>query len=177
MVQKTSGIHKGWIAYTLSKATQKHPDIENENDSPSWQDQRHELKIVDMLMLGDWNLSSTLIFGSGKPYPKYIVTYMRDESDVITGYETHLDYSNQSRLPVYFIIDLAASYTVRLKKSGEIQFGLSIHNVTNNQNIKTRKLDTSKLNEAAFFNTEIPATYTDVVLLGFTPTFSMGFSF
>lgn len=177
MVQKTSGIHKGWIAYTLSEATQKHPDIENGKAAPTWQDQRHEVKVVDMLMLGNWNLSSTLIFGSGKPYPKYIVTYIRDENDVITDYETQLDYSNHSRLPAYFSIDLAASYTVHLKKSGELQLGLSVHNVTHHQNLKTRKLDTSRLAEAVLFNTEIPATYTDVVLLGFTPTLSVGFTF
>lgn len=173
IVQKTSGIHRGWIAYSLLHATQQHPYILQGARAPSWQDQRHELKVVDMLMLGNWNLSSTLIFGSGKPYPKYTVRYHRNEDNIITSYDLLLDYSNQSRLPVYFRIDLAASYSIRLKNSREIEMGLSVHNITDHKNIKTRKIDTNRLEEAKFSTTELPPTYNDVVLLGFSPTLSV----
>lgn len=176
MVQKTSGIHKGWIAYSLARATQTHPYILNGDRAPSWQDQRHELKVADMLMLGNWNISSTLIFGSGKPYPKYTVRYLRDENGWINDYQVILDYSNQSRLPAYFRIDLAASYKIRLKNLREIEMGLSIHNITDHKNIKTRKIDTNRLEEAKFSNTELPPTYSDVVLLGFSPTLSVNVS-
>jgi ferric enterobactin receptor len=173
MVQKTSGIHKGWIAYSLARATQTHPYILNGDRAPSWQDQRHELKVADMLMLGNWNISSTLIFGSGKPYPKYTVRYLRDENGWINDYQVLLDYTNQSRLPAYFRIDLAASYSIRFTNSRQIEIGLSIHNVTDHKNIKTRKIDITRLEEAKFSNTELPPTYTDVVLLGFSPTLSV----
>jgi hypothetical protein len=176
MVQKTSGIHKGWIAYSLAHATQTHPYILNGDRAPSWQDQRHELKVVDMLMLGHWNLSSTLIFGSGKPYPKYTMRYLRDENGWINDFQILLDYTNQSRLPAYFRIDLAASYSIRFKNEREIQMGLSIHNVTDHKNIKTRRIDKERLEEAKFSNTELPATYSDVVLLGFSPTLSVSVS-
>jgi hypothetical protein len=176
MVQKTSGIHKGWIAYSLARATQTHPYILNGDRAPSWQDQRHELKVADMLMLGNWNISSTLIFGSGKPYPKYTVRYLRDENGWINDYQVILDYSNQSRLPAYFRIDLAASYKIRLKNLREIEMGLSIHNITDHKNIKTRKIDTNRLEEAKSSNTELPPTYSDVVLLGFSPTLSVNVS-
>lgn len=176
MLQKTSGIHKGWIAYSLARATQTHPYILNGDRAPSWQDQRHELKVVDMLMLGKWNLSSTLIFGSGKPYPKYTVRYLRDENGWINDYQVLLDYTNQSRLPAYFRIDLAASYSIRFKNSREIEMGLSIHNVTDHKNIKTRSIDINRLEEAKFSNTELPPTYSDVVLLGFSPTLSVSVS-
>jgi ferric enterobactin receptor len=176
MVQKTSGIHKGWIAYSLAHATQTHPYILQGARAPSWQDQRHELKVIDMLMLRNWNLSSTLIFGSGKPYPKYTVRYHRNEDGVINDYDLLLDYSNQSRLPVYFRIDFAASYSIRLKNSREIEMGLSIHNITDHKNIKTRKIDTTRLDEAKLTNTEVPATYMDIVLLGFAPTLSVNVS-
>ena len=177
MIQKTNGIHRGWIAYSLSRANQSHPDIQNGRSTPTWQDQRHEFKAVNMLMLGDWNFSSSLIFGSGKPYPRYTVMYYRDEMDMIDDYGVQLDYSNQSRLPAYFRVDLAASYKVRFKKSGEMLIGLSIHNVTDHKNIKTRRINTEKLSEAILTNTELPPTYSDVVLLGFTPTLSISFSF
>ena len=173
MVQKTSGIHKGWIAYSLARAAQAHPYILNGDRAPSWQDQRHELKVVDMLMLGNWNISSTLIFGSGKPYPRYTVRYLRDENGWINDYQLLLDYTNQSRLPAYFRIDVAASYSIRFKNSRQIEMGLSIHNITDHKNIKTRKIDRSRLEEAKFSNTELPPTYNDVVLLGFSPTLSV----
>lgn len=177
MIQKTSGINRGWIAYSLAFATQEHPSINNGDPAPTWQDQRHELKVVDMLMLGKWNLSSTLILGSGKPYPKYRVQYSYNDTGAIDDYSLRLDYSNESRLPAYFRIDLAASYGIRFKKSGEVLIGLSIHNITNHKNIKTRKINTTALDEAILTNTEVPATYNDIVLLGFTPTLSVSVSF
>jgi hypothetical protein len=177
MVQKTSGIHKGWIAYSLSRATQKHPYILNGNSAPSWQDQRHELKVVDMLTFGNWNLSSTLIYGSGKPYAKYNVKYHRDGDGVIDDYDLMLDYGNQSRLPAYFRIDFAVSYKLQLNNNSHIEFGLSIHNVTDHQNIKTRRIDTTALDEAIFTNTEVAPKYNDIRLLGLLPTASMNVAF
>jgi ferric enterobactin receptor len=176
LIQKTSGIHKGWIAYSLAHATQTHPYILQGVSAPSWQDQRHELKVVDMLMLGNWSLSSTLIFGSGKPYPKYTVRYHRNEDGLINDYDLLLDYTNQSRQPAYFRIDFAASYSIQLKNAREIEMGLSIHNITDHKNIKTRRIDTDRLDEAKLTYTEVPATYNDIVLPGFTPTLSVSVS-
>jgi single-stranded DNA-specific DHH superfamily exonuclease len=120
--------------------------------------------------------TSATNFGSGKPYPKYTVCYLRDENGWINDYQILLDYTNQSRLPAYFRIDLAASYSIRFKNEREIQMGLSIHNVTDHKNIKTRRIDKERLEEAKFSNTELPATYSDVVLLGFSPTLSVSVS-
>lgn len=177
MVQKTTGIHKGWIAYTLARGTQSHPMMFNGKAVPSWQDQRHELKVVNMLALGSWNLSSTIIYGSGKPYPKYTVIWNYDEYGIIDDYDTQLDYSNQSRLPAYFKIDLAASYRTIIKERVDLEVGLSINNVTNHENIKTRRLDTAALDEAVFSNVEVPATYRDVKLLGFMPSLFVSVTF
>jgi ferric enterobactin receptor len=177
MLQKTTGIHTGWIAYSISQGTQTHPYILNGRSAPSWQDQRHELKVIDMLMLGNWNLSSTLIYGSGKPYPRYTVRYHRDENGMIDAYDLLLDYNNQSRLPAYFRIDLAASYKIKLKNSGEIELGVSIHNITDHKNIKTRRIDSKNPEESLFTDRELPATYNDIVLLGFSPSLSLGVSF
>jgi ferric enterobactin receptor len=177
MLQKTTGIHTGWIAYSISQGTQTHPYILNGRSAPSWQDQRHELKVINMLMLGNWNLSSTLIYGSGKPYPRYTVRYHRDGNGMLNGYGLLLDYNNQSRLPAYFRIDLAASYTIKFKNSSKIEVGVSIHNITDHRNIKTRRIDAENLDEALSTNTELPATYNDIVLLGFSPSLSLNVSF
>jgi ferric enterobactin receptor len=177
MLQKTTGIHTGWIAYSISQGTQTHPYILNGRSAPSWQDQRHEIKVIDMLMLGNWNLSSTLIYGSGKPYPRYTVRYHRNENGLIDDYDLLLDYSNQSRLPPYFRIDLAASYKIKFKNSGELELGVSIHNTTDHKNIKTRKIDSKNPEDSLFTDHELPATYNDIVLLGFSPSLSLSVSF
>jgi ferric enterobactin receptor len=176
IIQKTTGMHKGWVAYSLGRYTQSHPFIEDGESFPSLQDQRHEVKVVNMVMLGNWNLSSTLIFGSGKPYPKYDVKYSYEDG-LITGYDLILDYTNQSRLPAYFRLDLAGTYRIPTRGRLKCETGLSIFNVTNHENIKTRKIDQVALNEAIFTDTEIPPVYQDVVLLAFTPSFFIHFSF
>jgi ferric enterobactin receptor len=105
------------------------------------------------------------------------VRYHRNDDDVITDYDLQLDYSNASRLPAYFRIDVATSYSIPFKNSGKLELALSIHNVTNHTNIKTRRIDTDELSEAVLTNTELLARYNDVVLLGFSPTFSVHVSF
>jgi len=177
IIQKMTGIHKGWIAYSLARATQSNPYILNGQAAPSWQDQRHELKIVNMLTLGNWNLSSTTIYGSGKPFPKYTARYYRDDSGNINDYELFLDYRNESRLPAYFRVDLAASYKFRLKGAVELEAGVSIHNVTNHHNVKTRMVDQTELDKAIFTNTELPPVYNDIILLGFSPSAFINVSF
>jgi hypothetical protein len=177
MIQKTSGIHKGWIAYSLSRSTQRHPYINGGAAAPAWQDQRHELKVVDMLILGKWVLSSTLIYGSGKPYPKYDVTYHRDDNGFIYDYSLMLDHRNESRLPAYFRFDLAATYQWSMGKTVDAEVGLSIHNLTDHKNVKMRRIDTRALDATLPSETEPTLTHTDVVLLGFSPTLSFHLSF
>jgi ferric enterobactin receptor len=177
MIQKTSGIHKGWIAYSLSRVTQQHPLISGGREVPAWQDRRHEIKIVNMLSLGDWSLSSSIVYGSGKPFPKYDVIYIRDENNMILDYELLLDYSNRSRLPGYFRVDLAASYKFSSKGSAKGEIGLSVHNLTDHKNIKARSVNTTALEEAVFTNTEADEIYTDVVLLGLSPALFVSISF
>lgn len=176
MIQKTSGIHTGWIAYSIGQVMQRHPYVFNGKSFASFQDQRHELKIVDMLTLGNWNLSATTIFGSGKPFQSYTVKYQRDQNGFIDGHVTTPDYSTNSRLPSYFRIDVAVSHKL-IFSTFRLETGLSIHNITDHKNIKARRLNTSLLNEAISTNTEIPATYTDIVLMGMSPSLFVSLSF
>lgn len=177
MVQKISGIHTGWIAYSLGQHTQTHPYIFNGQSAPSWQDQRHELKIINMLNLGRWNVASTLVYGSGRPYAKYIVRYERNQDGDITGVEPVLDYSNSSRLPSYFSLNLSITYKMVFTENHNLELGLSIHNITGHKNIKTRRIDEARLDEAILTNTEVQPVYNDINLLGFTPSLFLSFSF
>ncbi len=178
MIQKTRGIHKGWLAYSFARGTQTHPDILGGQAMPSWQDQRHEIKLVDMVTLGRWNISSTVLYGSGKPYAKYLVQYHRDEeTGTIDSYDLALDYRNKTRLPAYFRIDLAVSYRTHIKTSVVLETGLSIHNITDHRNIKTRRIDTARIEQAIFAGEELPPTYIDLVLPGLSPSLFLNIGF
>jgi ferric enterobactin receptor len=174
MAQKTTGIHKGWISYSLSKAMQSNPNIQDGKYFPSLQDQRHELKIVNMFMLGNWNLSSTLIYGSGKPYPTYKAYYQKDNNGNIKGYNLVFDYRNQSRVPSYFRLDIAAAYKLKFTERADCEIGLSLFNVTDHRNVKTRKINIDELSRT---KTEIQPSYLDVKSMRFVPCLFLSISF
>ena len=68
LVQKRINNYQGWVSYTRSKAVANLDGINNGDELPTRQDQRNELKLVNILELTDWNFSATWIYGSGKPY-------------------------------------------------------------------------------------------------------------
>jgi ferric enterobactin receptor len=177
IAQKTRGVHTGWIAYTLSRTTQSNPYLFEGRRAPAWQDQRHEVKVVDMLALGRWNLATTLVYGSGKPFPAYTVRYFRDSDDLIDDYVLQLDYRNEQRLPAYFSIDVSASYRLQWKRGRMLEMGLSIHNVTDHKNIKGRLVDTSALDRTKGKTTELPVSYRDLPLMGISPTLFINIGF
>ena len=67
LVQKRTGRHTGWVAYTLCTVEESFPELEP-GPFPATHDQRHELKIVNIFEVGKWHLSETFIYASGKPY-------------------------------------------------------------------------------------------------------------
>jgi ferric enterobactin receptor len=176
ILQKTSGIHKGWIAYSLSKSEQSSDSIQRGKFYPSLLDQRHQLKVINMLTLGHWSLSSTYIYGSGKPYPSYNAQYLKNSNGDIEGYSLQYDYKNASRSPAYYRFDIAASYKMNFGKTNA-EIGLSIFNLTNHKNIKTKKIDIDRLNEARKQNTELPVSWIDVKSMNITPSLFISISF
>jgi hypothetical protein len=105
------------------------------------------------------------------------VRYLRDQNGFITQGVPVLDYSNTSRLPSYFSFDIAVSYKLPVGKKQELELGLSIHNITDHKNIKTRRMDKDRVDEAILTNTELPAAYKDINLLGFSPSIFLSFTF
>jgi ferric enterobactin receptor len=174
LIQKITGIHTGWISYSLSKAVQSNPHADDGKYFPSLLDQRHEIKIVNMLMLGNWNFSSTFIYGSGKPYPRYKAYYGRDDNGNITSPFLTFDYRNQSRVPPYYRFDLSASYKLKIKNLFSCETGLSVFNVTNHKNVKTRSVNMNELNRTT---TPVQPDYLNVKALGFTPSIFLSVSF
>ena len=170
LVQKQLGKYKGWISYSWSKSLHSFPSIEDGTFYPSLQDQPHEFKLVNMLRLGRWDLSCTWLYGSGRPFPEYNITYFTDSNGNVEDFVVSKDLKNYSRLPAYHRLDVSASYNFFIGKTfGEI--GLSIFNLYDHQNVKTRKLSIPFLERTLQTPDQPLPEYRDLQLIGFTPTF------
>jgi hypothetical protein len=133
------GIYKGWLGYSWSQSLQSFANVNDGEFYPSLQDQPHEIKFVNMLKLGRWDLSSSWVYGSGRPYPNYKVTYFEDANGNVEDFVVTKDGTSYNRLPAYHRLDIAAAFNFSFGKMFG-QVGLSIFNVYGHENIKTRKL-------------------------------------
>lgn len=142
LVQKQSGSNTGWLSYTLSKNTESFPLL-NAGAFPADQDQRHELKIVDiqplrMWRLSGWKLSGTWILSSGHPFtaPSGIETVTLPFDTSRTFDRVVAGSKNGERLPAYHRLDLSLSREiVPLGDGGKGTLTISIFNVYNRKNV------------------------------------------
>jgi ferric enterobactin receptor len=166
LVQKKFGTLNGWLSYTLGKVENKYKEFNNGETFPANHDRRHEVKIVTAYSIGKWNLSATWIYASGQAYTapesQYYMPLLNGDD---YGY-IHVSDKNVYRLPDYHRLDLSASYNFK-NKSFNGEFGLSIFNVYNQENIWYKKYD---------LDSE-PIVITDVKMLGITPTVFVKFVF
>lgn len=110
-VNKTRGRLSGWIGYTLSW-TRRQFDALNEGEPYfAKYDRRHDISVVGTYELNKkWKLSTVFVYGSGN------ATTLPERFYVVDGVLTQ-EYGkiNQYRLPAYHRMDLAATYTPRIK--------------------------------------------------------------
>ena len=117
LIQKRSGRHTGWVSYTLSKVEETFPSLEPDPFLAN-QDQRHELKVVNILSLGDWHLSQTWIYATGKPYTEPLglesveLPFGGTIDRVVAGAK------NGARLPAYHRMDLALNREFPISGTG-----------------------------------------------------------
>ncbi|MCG8322789.1 MAG: TonB-dependent receptor [Cytophagales bacterium] len=177
LVQKKTGKHTGWLSYSLSKVENSFPDLNRGRPFAARQDQRHEIKLINMMSVGRWDLSSTWIYGSGKPYSD-----PGQGSPLVTLDSLNINYVaadniNTERLPAYHRLDLAAAYNFNIGK-GTGQFGISVYNVYGRKNVKYKRFTSLDIDGIANDNSGRGTTLSrsepryvesDVLLLGFTP--------
>jgi hypothetical protein len=134
LVQKRTGRHTGWVAYTLSKVEELFPGLEPD-PFPATHDQRHEVKIVSIFEVGKWHVSETFIYASGKPYTEPVglepveLPFGGTIDRVVAGAK------NGSRLPDYHRLDLALNREVPLGARGMGILSLTLFNAYDRQNI------------------------------------------
>ena len=158
LIQKKTGLYNGWISYTLADVEHTFPGLNDGNPFPALHDQSHEFKMVHNIDLGKWNLSSTWMFSSGKPYTAPVSEYTITLLDGTEQTYINVGEKNSLRLPDYHRLDVAANYRFEWGNSrGTI--GLSLFNLYGRQNVWYREFDL----------TEGDLLITDINYLGFTP--------
>lgn len=128
LLQYESPLYTGWIAYTLSKSTDRFKEIFNNSPFPSENDRRHQLKVINMFRWNRWSWSLNYIFTSGKPYSDLSQLQETRDRRILQPVELI------NRLPDYHRLDFGATYTLPLGEKKLIA-GVSLFNVTNHKNV------------------------------------------
>lgn len=179
LIQKEIGPYQGWISYTRSKATNQFDLINAGEEIPSREDQRNELKLVNILELPDWNISATWTYGSGKPFLEPQINFVRNNLGEVINFEVINTNKTITRLPDYHRLDISVARKFQNEyMKGEL--GLSILNVYNRLNIQSRRLNREALNN--FIDQDpggaLPTNlYRNIALLDLTPSIFLNLYF
>ncbi len=176
LLQKDTRNYSGWLAYTYLQSTNRFGAINRGQTLPSLQDQRHEIKFVNMLDFKRFNISATWIYGSGKPYLQPQINFIRDAQGRIQEFEIDNTRKTVQRLPVYNRIDLSMAYKFGGPKFGG-DLGISILNLMGRRNVRGRQLDIGVLEGARGQRTIDESIFRDLVLLDFTPSLFLNIKF
>ena len=151
---------KGWISYLLSKTTYEFPDINLGKSFYADHDKTHELKLVSLTKIRDWNMTFSWVLSSGRVYTGLENLENSKKSIYI------LKDMNKQRLGTIHHLDVSVSRTITILKT-RIHYGSSIYNVYNKNNISHRRYNP--------FTQSI--SLTDVFMFGITPTLFIDISY
>ena len=163
-------VFTSWLSYSLG-ASEDSFWYRNANEPyPSLQDQRHEINFTNIWKLGKFELSSVLLFGTGRPFTPANSAFSI-ENDTADIYD--LSRINESRLPSYSRLDLSGKYTFNIGKL-DCDAGITLFNLLNKVNIRSRKFTIRYLLDEQsdeVTSDEAKVVPLDTFLLGFTPNF------
>jgi ferric enterobactin receptor len=172
LIQKIQGKHTGWVSGTIGRVKNRLEGLEQEYVFSDY-DQLFEGKLAYILRLPKWTFSTTLVYGSGRPYTPILGTYnvqlVNGESKkvVVPG-----DF-NSGRLEPFHRLDFAVQYAFKIKEVGG-SVGLFLHNVYNRKNVQRR--DYYIVNQLS--NTDNFSINTrDSRTLGFVPALKLSLTF
>jgi hypothetical protein len=147
LIKKNYKGSTAWVAYTLSKTTEKFliktKNTINNTYQRAPQDQRHEIKFATIINLNPFYFSANYVYGSGFPSTN------------------PLDNPNNNVLP-YNRFDTALNYKFSRKRYS-LETGISILNLFNTQNLKINNLEripTEQTSTLNIYNQAVPFTPT-----------------
>lgn len=133
-VKKNKGKLTGWVSYTLSRTERLVESINNDDWFPARFDKPHNITAVAIYELNKrLSLSSNFTIQSGTPatFP----TNRYTQGGIVIG-NNYNGLRNNSRIPAYHRLDLAATLKAKKKlfKVGEGEWVFSVYNVYNRRN-------------------------------------------
>lgn len=121
-----------WVSYTLNYAKNKFDFINEGAFYPANFLQKHEMNLVASYQLKNWNFSLINILGSGRLFSTPTIVNQK-----VTFVNSSL---STEQLAPYERLDLSIKYSLTIKET-KIDFGASVFNVLNTNNLKTRRFN------------------------------------
>lgn len=172
LLQRTKGKHTGWISGTVGRVKNTFDDLEQEFVFPDY-DQLFEGKLAYIWRLPRWTMSSTFVYGSGRPYTPILGTYTVELLNGDTKQVVVPGEFNSGRLEPFHRLDIAIQYAFTIKGTAA-SIGLFLHNVYNQKNVQKRDYYiVNQLGDANNFTVNSRDSHT----LGFIPALNLSFTF
>ncbi|NNF36848.1 MAG: TonB-dependent receptor [Saprospiraceae bacterium] len=116
------------LAYTYSKTEDTFNNINRGEPFPSQNDRRHQLKWLNALTVGDFIISGSAVYSSGRPYISFDL--LKEAGGTRNRFEESL-----VNLPAYFRLDLGIKYELNVSGLDAYVKG-SVYNFLNRQNVR-----------------------------------------
>ena len=104
LAQKKAGKFNGWVSYSIGQVKNRFPD-QSETYYYASQDVTHELKMVGIYRFGNFDVSATWIYATGRPYTAPLGAYQINSVSGVTESYYAVSDKNTFRLPAYHRLD------------------------------------------------------------------------
>ncbi len=121
--------YETFLCYTLSKAVERYPEINDYIYYASENDRRHQVKWMNSYLYRNFTFGLNAFYSSGRTYTK-LSTDTNTENISLRSFENRFN-----RLPYYQRIDASLTYNMRIKGKNVAWSG-SVFNLFNRQNVK-----------------------------------------
>ncbi len=130
LIKRSAPIFNAWAGYTMSTVRHQFDDLNDGREYYADHDQRHEVNLYGSLKWKQWELFTTWLYGSGKPYSANNEFNNSDNPHIMLVDEGD---KNNARLPDYHRLDAGLKYNTTINN---IIFSatLNIFNIYNRQN-------------------------------------------
>ena len=140
LAQKKAGKFSGWISYAFGQVKNRFPD-QSEKYYHASHDVTHEVKLVGIYKFGNFDVSATWIYSSGRPYTAPVGGYQIPSANgTVESYYAVSD-KNTYRLPDYHRLDLSGSFRFNLfgSKGRPNAISVSLFNAYNRRNVSAKQ--------------------------------------
>ncbi len=173
LVKKKIDNYRTWLSYSFINNKFTFKEINEGNPFPGNFDIRHHLTWSHSYSWNNFNVSLGWNLRTGTPYTKALNVVQE-----AANFDANYSKTNSDRLPVYNRLDISAFYKFNFsaKKKWKAKIGLSILNVTNNNNLLGRSYKEFSLVEDGL-TTGTVFQEVDKFSLGITPNVSFRLKF